>query len=96
MNNLIIPAAGLSSRFPGMKPKWLLTHPDGSLMIEKVVNCFEKIKYNRIIITILQEHCDSYQADLILRQIFGQDVEICVKKNKLKILPKQFLKQLIL
>jgi hypothetical protein len=84
MNNLIIPAAGLSSRFPGMKPKWLLTHPDGSLMIEKVVNCFQKIKYNRTIITILQKHCDDYQADLILKQIFGEDVEICILKKQTK------------
>ena len=39
MNNktLLIPAAGKSSRFPNMKPKWLLTHPSGELMIEKVL-----------------------------------------------------------
>jgi hypothetical protein len=27
MKNLIIPMAGKSSRFPNMKPKWMLTHP---------------------------------------------------------------------
>jgi len=27
MKNLIIPMAGRSSRFPNMKPKWMLTHP---------------------------------------------------------------------
>ena len=34
---LIIPAAGKSSRYPNMKPKWLLSHPTGKLMIEKVL-----------------------------------------------------------
>ena len=27
MKNLLIPMAGKSSRFPGMRPKWMLTHP---------------------------------------------------------------------
>ena len=35
MNTLLIPCAGKSNRFPNMKPKWMLTHPDGKLMIEK-------------------------------------------------------------
>jgi len=29
MSTLIVPCGGKSSRYPGMKPKWLLTHPDG-------------------------------------------------------------------
>lgn len=29
---LIIPMAGRSSRFPGVKPKWMLTHPCGTFM----------------------------------------------------------------
>ena len=29
---LIVPAAGKSTRFPGTRPKWLLTHPDGRIM----------------------------------------------------------------
>lgn len=39
MRSLIIPCGGKSSRFPNMRPKWLLTHPDGQLMIQKAVNC---------------------------------------------------------
>ena len=34
---LILPAAGKSSRFPGMRPKWLLTHPNGNLMIVEAI-----------------------------------------------------------
>ncbi len=36
--SIIIPCAGNSSRFPGMRPKWMLTHPSGEMML------FESIK----------------------------------------------------
>ncbi len=78
MNNLVIPAAGLSSRYPNMKPKWLLTHPDGKLMIEKILESFETISYDRIIITILSKHCELYEADKILNQLFGEKIEVCI------------------
>ena len=32
---LLLPVAGKSSRFPGLRPKWLLTLPNGQLMIER-------------------------------------------------------------
>ena len=39
MRNLIRPMGGKSSRFPEMRPKWMLTHPSsGSFM------CIESIK----------------------------------------------------
>ena len=84
MNNLVIPAAGLSSRFPGMKPKWLLTHPDGKLMIQKVMGCFDRVEYDRVIITILRRHCEEFHADLILKQIFGNNIELCILDNQTK------------
>ena len=57
MATLIIPCAGKSSRYPGIKPKWLFTHPDGKLMLEKSVAPFlnnKKIKNKIITITIIQ------------------------------------------
>lgn len=70
---LIIPAAGKSSRFPNMKPKWMLTHPSGKLMIQKVVDGLSLDQYSKIYIVILQEHCDKYEADIILSQAFLDD-----------------------
>jgi len=35
--NVIVPACGLSTRFPKMKLKWLLTDPSGKLMIQKAL-----------------------------------------------------------
>ena len=78
MKNLIMPAAGKSSRYPDMKPKWLLTHPDGQLMIEKVLHGVGYQKFDRTIIVILKEHCDKYDADIILNQLFKNSVDIVV------------------
>ena len=30
-----------SSRYPNLRPKWMLTHPDGELMLEKVINSID-------------------------------------------------------
>ena len=65
---LIIPAAGKSSRFPGIRPKWMLTHPNGNLMIVESISGLELNKYSQIIITILEEHEKQY-------------AEICFKKE---------------
>lgn len=80
MNTLIIPCAGKSSRFPNMKPKWMLTHPDGKLMIEKSLEGLDLDAFDRIIITIVKPHDDKYEAKLILEQVFADNpkIEICV------------------
>jgi len=41
MTTLIIPCSGKSSRFPSIRPKWLFTHPNGELMIERAIRPFE-------------------------------------------------------
>jgi hypothetical protein len=79
MNTLIIPCAGRSTRFPDMKPKWMLTHPDGSIMVEKSMDGMPLEMFDRIIVTIVKEHADKYEARKILEQVFGksnQKVEI--------------------
>ena len=79
-NTLIIPCAGKSNRFPNMKPKWMLTHPDGELMIEKAIKGLNCEIFNRIIITIVKPHDEKYEAGLILSQVFKNNpkVEICL------------------
>ena len=72
MKTLIIPAAGSSSRFPGMKPKWLLAHPQQDLMISKVLTKDLIKPYNKIYITILQDHIKQYDALTILHQMFKE------------------------
>lgn len=80
MNTLIIPCAGKSNRFPNMKPKWMLTHPDGELMIEKALKGLNTEIFDRIIITIVRPHDEKYEAGLVLKQVFKNNpkVEICM------------------
>ena len=80
MRTLIIPCAGKSSRFPNMKPKWMLTHPDGKLMIEKALGGLDIDSFDRIIITIVKYHAEKYEADVILSQVFKDvpKVELCI------------------
>ena len=80
MKTLIIPCAGKSSRFPNMKPKYMLTHPDGKLMIEKSMENINIDVFDRIIITIVKPHDDKYEANLIMQQVFKDNpkVEICM------------------
>ena len=80
MNTLIIPCAGKSSRFPNMKPKYMLTHPDGKLMIEKAMEKINVDVFDRIIITIVKPHDEKYEAKLIMEQVFENNpkIEICM------------------
>jgi len=57
---LIIPCASESSRFPGVRPKFMLTHPSGSLMITEAINGVSPEQYNRIIVIMLREHYNTY------------------------------------
>jgi hypothetical protein len=51
---LIIPVAGQSTRFPNLRPKWLLTMPDGKLMVEKSIEKLEISKFDRILFVCLK------------------------------------------
>ena len=52
---IIVPCEGKSKRFPEMRPKWMLNHPDGDLMVTKAIKGLNA-KPEDIIITILKEH----------------------------------------
>ena len=60
MINLILPVAGQSSRYPNMRPKWLITLPDGKLMIEKSIENFNIKIFHKIYIVVLKEHLKKY------------------------------------
>ncbi len=67
--SLIIPVAGKSSRYPGMRPKWLLTMPDGKLMLEKSIELFDISKFSKIVVVALKEHVDRYTSTKVLSSI---------------------------
>ena len=84
--DLIIPAAGKSSRFPNMRPKWLLTHPDGSLMISAALKGIPLKKFERIVLIVLREHLEKYKCQDGIKKSF---IELGVEdKLNLVILDK--------
>lgn len=58
---IIVPAAGLSTRFPGMKPKYLLYDYKHDMMIMNALRTYRQ-KGCRIHIGILKEHQDQYDV----------------------------------
>lgn len=86
MNTLIVPCAGRSSRFPNTKPKFLLTHPDGKLMIEHAIEGIDINKFDQIVITIVKEHDEKYDVSVILKQAFNEYfnrgvMQICILEH---------------
>ncbi|GAK85504.1 hypothetical protein JCM19238_3093 [Vibrio ponticus] len=79
MFTLILPVAGRSSRFPNMRPKWLLTMPDGKLMIEKSIENIDLNQFNQVVIVCLQEHLDKYTASEVIITSFERSTGITPK-----------------
>jgi len=75
--DIIFPCAGLSSRFPGTRPKFLLTDYSGKLMIERSSMSVHGKKH----IVILKDHVEQYDAENILRDCFGDSVNIIILDN---------------
>ena len=75
MTSLVIPAAGQSTRFPNMRPKWLLTHPDGTLMICAAIKKLKLEQFSKIYVGVLRKHLDAHISEDTLRRAF-RDADI--------------------
>lgn len=69
--SLILPCAGSSSRFPNMKPKWMLTSPQNNLMIQESIKGLDLENINDIYITVLKEHIHKYNFNDSLEVLFN-------------------------
>jgi len=58
--NLVIPMAGRSSRFPDLKPKWMLTHPTGKFMVIEAIRGLNLDDFEAIHFIYLKEHQDQH------------------------------------
>ena len=85
MTTLMLPVAGRSSRFPGMRPKWLLTMPSGLLMVEQSCQGLPLQEYDRIVLVCLREHLDTFVDEEILisslKANIREDIEIVVLES---------------
>jgi hypothetical protein len=64
-----------------MRPKWLLTHPDGRIMAEKAIEGCRIDRFFRIIFIVTRVHDEEFEATLVLRQALahlGDRLEIVV------------------
>jgi len=79
MFNLIIPACGQSTRFPNLRPKWLLTHPMGTSMLQESISGLDLTDVGRIVAVVLKQHVDEYQfVDAISQSIDDDRFEFVV------------------
>lgn len=75
MTHVIMPAAGRSTRFPGMKPKYLLYDYTGTPMYVRAMKSVNPTDVKSMTIVILQEHIRKWDAAAII-QHFTPDVNI--------------------
>jgi len=62
MKTLVVPMAGKSSRFPGMRPKWMLTHPKNNrFMVVEAISGLNLDFFDSIKFVCLREHEEKYQ-----------------------------------
>jgi hypothetical protein len=80
---VLIPCAGKSSRYPNMRPKWMLEHPDGNLMIKKSIEGL-KTRPEDIIVTILREHEEKYNITKGLKEHMGEGITVILLDEQTK------------
>jgi hypothetical protein len=77
---IIMPVAGLSTRFPNMRPKYTLTDYSGKMMIERSFAPY--IGQHHITIGILKEHNDIYQTEKYLKNTYGDQLSVIILENR--------------
>jgi len=91
MSTLIVPCAGQSSRYPNMRPKYLLTHPNGNAMVTQSLRGIDLKNIDQIYIGVLREHYDKYKfGSRLMRQL---EKKLDTIKVKYSILDKPTLSQ---
>ena len=62
MKNLIVPMAGKSSRFPNLRPKWMLTHPfKNRFMVIESISGINLEWFDNFYFVFLKEHVDKFK-----------------------------------
>jgi hypothetical protein len=72
---ILVPCCGSSSRYPNQAPKWMLPAPDGQPMLTMAVSGFQ-FDLDQLVVVILREHEEKYDARRGINDAFGGEVEI--------------------
>ncbi|MEJ1967566.1 MAG: hypothetical protein WDN03_02860 [Rhizomicrobium sp.] len=78
---LLLPCAGKSSRYPGVRPKWMLTLPEGELAIARAAASVPKDAWHRVVAAVRGEHEQRYGAKALLARIFGDAIDVVVLEH---------------
>ncbi len=78
---LLLPCAGKSSRYPGVRPKWMLTLPDGNLALWRAAASVPEDAYDRIVVAVRADHEERYKCRDVLQRVFGAAAEVLVIKH---------------
>lgn len=70
---VIIPCAGRSSRFPNTRPKFMLTMPDGRMMLQHAADTYIEKGYT-VHFILVKEHVEKYDAEYAIRHVYGDKV----------------------
>jgi hypothetical protein len=77
---IIMPAAGLSTRFPNMRPKYILADFQGKYMFERSLESF--IGKHNITLGILKEHNDQYNTAEYIKNEYGDSIQVVILESR--------------
>jgi hypothetical protein len=77
---IIMPAAGLSTRFPNMRPKYTLSDFAGNMMFEKSLAPF--IGKHHITIGVLKENEEKHSIATYIKQKYNDIISIVILENR--------------
>jgi len=87
MKTLVLPIAGQSTRFQDVRPKFLLIHPNGNLMITEAIRGLDLSQFDKILVIGLIEHQNKYNFRTAIIDEFTH--ELYIPKEKIIILEIQ-------
>lgn len=79
---LLLPCAGKSSRYPGVRPKWMLTLPDGELALSRAAASLPIASYAHVVVAVRADHDEKFGARALLSRVFGARAEILVLERE--------------
>lgn len=78
--DVLIPCCGKSTRFPGVKPKFLLTDYDHKIMLERTIEPF--LGKHKIHVVILKEHNEKYNIIGMMKSLGYHDINFIILDNQ--------------
>lgn len=70
--HLILPVSGQSTRYPDLRPKWMLNHPNGNLMLAESFRDWDLGNVESIMVICLRQHEDEYDITGMMQKQFAK------------------------